>query len=71
MTNILFAPAGCRVTMIDPGLADYFFWDLAALAGQPFTWLFTGPVTHYSQTLASSAYHVNPDGLRYVLDAFG
>ncbi len=71
LANILFAPAECRVTMIDPGLADYFFWDLAALAGQPFTWFFTGPISFYTQDLASSRYPVDLDGLRYVLRQVG
>ncbi len=50
-----------------PGLADYFFWDLAALAGQPFTWMFTGPISFYSQRLESASYQVDLDGLRYAL----
>ncbi len=70
LSNILFAPAECRVTMIDPGLADYFFWDLAALAGQPFTWLFTGPVSHYSSKLATERYAVDLNALRYVVERF-
>ena len=70
LTNMLFAPPECRVTMIDPGLADFFFWDLAALAGQPFTWLFTGPVSHYSWDLAAGRYAVDLHGLRYVLERF-
>ena len=70
LTNSLFAPAACRVTMIDPGLADYFFWDLAAVCGQSFAWLFTGPVSFFSQELASSSYGVDLDGLRYALRNF-
>jgi hypothetical protein len=70
LTNTLLAPSSCRVMMIDPGLADYFFWDLAALAGQPFTWMFAGPVTHFNQTLASSRYTVNSEALGYMLDRF-
>ena len=71
LSNILFAPPSCKITMIDPGLADYFFWDLASLAGQPFTWLFTGPISFFTQELAVSAYHVDMDGLRYVLRHVG
>jgi hypothetical protein len=67
LANILFAPAQCRVMMIDPGLADYFFWDLAALAGQPFTWMFTGPVKHFTPELSRSRYPVDLNGLRYAL----
>ncbi len=68
LTNILLAHESCRVTMIDPGLADYFFWDLAAVAGQSFTWLFAGPVAHFSQELARNAYAVSLGGLTYALD---
>ena len=71
LTNMLFAPPSCRVTMIDNGLADYFFWDLAALAGQDFTWMFTGPISFYSQALETAAYPVDLDGLRYVLRLAG
>ena len=68
LSNMLFAPASCRVTMIDPGLADYFFWDLAALAGQRFAWLFAGPVSRFSQSLACDPYAVNLDALAFGLD---
>lgn len=34
------APGG-RVTMIEPGVADFFFWDLACLAGLRFDWAFS------------------------------
>ena len=37
------APGG-RVTMIDPGVADCFFWDIACLAGLRFDWVFTQAV---------------------------
>ena len=71
LANILFAPPACRVTMIDPGLADYFFWDLATLAGQPFTWMFTGPISFYSPELEAASYPVDMDGLRYALRQAG
>ena len=57
--------------MIDPGLADYFFWDLAALAGQPFTWFFTGPISFFTHELSAAKYPVDLDGLRYVLRHVG
>ena len=71
LTNSLLAPPQCQVLMMDPGLADYFFWDLAALAGQSFTWMFSGPVSHWSWPLASSDFTVNLNGLRYALDGIG
>ena len=71
LTNSLLAAPQCRVLMIDPGLADYFFWDLATLAGQSFTWMFSGPVFHWSWPLASSDFTVNLDGLRYALAGAG
>ena len=71
LTNMMFASPACRVTMIDNGLADYFFWDLAALAGQRFTWMFTGPISFYSDQLARAGYQVDLDGLRYALRLAG
>ena len=71
LTNMLFAPAACRTLMFDPGLFDFFYWDLAALAGQPFTWLFAGPLSHYSQELATRAYSVDLRELNMALDRAG
>ena len=71
LSNTLFAPSSCKVTMIGNGLGDYFFWDLAALAGQPFTWMFSGPLSFFSQELASEPYGPDLDGLRSVLRQVG
>ena len=71
LSNSIFAPASCKVTMIGNGLSDYFFWDLAALAGQPFTWMFNGPLSFFSQELASTPYAADLDGLRCVLRQVG
>ena len=69
LTNMLWAPKECRVTMFDPGLHDLFFWDLAALAGQPFTWVFAAPLAHFSQELASGRYALDVGLLRVALAA--
>ena len=44
LTNAIFAPADARFTVIDPGLYDFFFFDLAGLRGQQFNWIFTEPI---------------------------
>ena len=71
LTNMLFAPADCRVLMFDPGLFDFFYWDLAALGGQPFTWMFAGPLAHYSDELATRPYAVDLRVLEVALDQAG
>jgi capsular polysaccharide biosynthesis protein len=64
LSNIAFAPEGCEVLMIDPGLGDFFFWDLASLMQQRFTWYFAGEFRHYSQELAWSDYACDPVNLQ-------
>jgi len=56
LSNIAFAPTGCEVAMIDPGLGDFFFWDFACLVGHRFTWLFAGPLRGYTEELARSDF---------------
>ncbi|SCB49304.1 glycosyltransferase family 61 protein [Rhizobium multihospitium] len=41
LTNIIFCPPHTKVKMFDPGLADYFFCDLASLFNLDFQWIFT------------------------------
>jgi len=68
LANIAFAPEGCEVLMIDPGLGDFFFWDLACLMRQRFTWYFAGEFRHYSLELAMSDYAADPANLRTCLN---
>lgn len=68
LTNIVFAPSDCRVTMLDPGLCDHFFHDLASLKGQVFDWIFTQPLRR--STVEALYEHVRMD-VRDVMAALG
>ena len=67
MANMIFAPPSCEVLIIDPGLADCYFWDLACLVGQRFHFLFVGRCDHYSPERAEKSFHVDPDSVRATL----
>ena len=60
MANMGWAPPGCEVFMIDPGIADTYFWDFSCLLQQRFNWLFAGPVLGYSDALAHADFAVDP-----------
>ena len=60
MANMGWAPPGCDVFMIDPGIADTYFWDFSCLLQQRFNWLFAGPVWGYSNDLARADFAVDP-----------
>jgi capsular polysaccharide biosynthesis protein len=59
MANIGWAPPGCDVLMIDPGIGDFYFWDFSCLLSQRFNWLFAAPVTGYTPELAKNDYTVD------------
>jgi acetyltransferase-like isoleucine patch superfamily enzyme len=67
MTNALFAPQGCRVSMLDPGLYDYFFFDLCSLKRQPFTWTFGRPLEPMTQAMLEEDYQFPKSLLHYAL----
>jgi hypothetical protein len=71
MTNICFMSPNANVFMIDPGLHDFFFWDLACLFDLNFSWFFND-LFPYSPEKASEDYHVNvellEDRLKEVLE---
>ncbi|WP_416409235.1 glycosyltransferase family 61 protein [Agrobacterium rosae] len=60
-TNIMWASEGCRSFFIDPGLTDYFFWDIANIMNQRFHWYFQGPVSRWSQEFSERNYEINTD----------
>lgn len=68
LANIAFAPEGCNVVMIDPGLIDYYFWDFACLLRQRFSWFFAGEIRGWGQAFSEADYAVNPARLRACLD---
>ncbi len=59
MANIGWAPPGCDVLMIDPGIGDFYFWDFSCLLSQRFNWLFAAPLTGYTPELAKNDYVVD------------
>ncbi|CAN5393766.1 hypothetical protein BH10PSE3_BH10PSE3_10950 [soil metagenome] len=71
LSNLIFAPNDAEILMIDPGLADFFFWDAAALIGQRFHWHFAGPAMAYNQVLASSPFNVDEQILEATLKQIG
>lgn len=40
MSNIMFSNSSCKILLLDPGLHDFFFWDLSVLMEQKFHWFF-------------------------------
>jgi len=70
LTNILYAPKSANVMMIDPGLIDFYFWDLASLAGQQFTWVFAGEIAGWSLKRETDAFEVDIAMLRAALKRF-
>ncbi|MBR8358466.1 glycosyltransferase family 61 protein [Burkholderia vietnamiensis] len=68
MTNTLFSPENALVTIIDPGLYDFFFYDLCGLRGQQFNWVFTRPIELNDGSRLHSNYLVDVALMKQVLD---
>ncbi|OFT76764.1 hypothetical protein HMPREF3115_25815 [Burkholderia sp. HMSC10F09] len=68
LTNSVFSPEGAQVTVIDPGLYDFFFYDLASLRGQQFNWIFTQPIEINDGSRLHSNYVVDAALIKQVLD---
>ena len=71
MTNILFAPPAASVVMFDPGLFDFFYWDISCLARQTFYWAFTEKLARYTHERAVRNFVVDLDLLKYSLKLLG
>lgn len=69
--NILFAPVSAEILLIDPGLGDPVFWDVAALIGQPFHWYFSGVLQGHCQVLAAGAVIVHEPSLAAAMRRLG
>ncbi len=70
LTNMLFAPPGAKVMMIDPGTVGFYFWDLACLAQQDFTFLFADSVVPFNLEKASQRVDLEPKLLEAALPGF-
>ena len=69
LANIGWAPPGCDVLMLDPGLGDFYFWDLACLLQHRFNWLFAAPLHGYRPDPPDSSYPIDLDLLTATLRA--
>jgi len=61
------APGG-RVTMIGSEVCDFFFWDIACLAGLRFDWAFAAPIAPFSVELQDRPLAIDPTLLARLLD---
>ena len=70
MTNTIFSPPGARILTIvpDTGWSDPFFWDLAAVCGQPYAALF-GRWSDHDEVIARRDFAVAVPDLEAALDA--
>ena len=59
MANIGWAPPACDIFMVDPGIGDFYFWDLSCLLQQRFNWLFAAPYRGYSPDLSQDDFAVD------------
>ncbi len=62
-------PPGGRMGVLSPGYCDYFYWDLACLAGHDFTWAFTAPLGPFTADLLARDIALAPRLLRRLLAA--
>ncbi len=67
MANIGWAPPGCEVLLIDPGIGDCYFWDFSCLLRQRFSWLFAAPLRGHSPGLAQAGYAIDMELLAATL----
>ena len=67
LTNMLFAREAARVFYVSNGLIDPFFWDIAGLCDQRFSWFFAQPPQRFRQDVFDADYAVDPEALRAAL----
>lgn len=67
LTNILFSPPDAEIYLLDPGLYDLFYYDLASLRGQTFHWIFTEKIKPFDVARLHRGYYVEPSLVRGAL----
>ncbi|WP_161491394.1 glycosyltransferase family 61 protein [Ensifer sp. LC163] len=67
-TNCMWAGSECMPLMLDPGLADFFFWDISGQLCQQFHWQFCGVAQPWSLELATTDFAAPVDLTLQVLD---
>jgi len=68
LTNSIFAPKSAHVLILDSGMQDFFFWDLACLRGQSFTWHFGKPLAPFDIACLHTDYHMPVEPVRALLE---
>jgi capsular polysaccharide biosynthesis protein len=71
LSNVGFCPEGADVFMIDPGLYDFFFWDITCLRRQGFSWFFNKQLEMFDAKHLSSPYEIREESLRTALEMSG
>jgi hypothetical protein len=69
MSNIIFAEEGTNILMIDPGLHDFFFFDLASISKLNFNWYFND-LFGYSIKKSTENYKIEADNIRLFLQSW-
>ncbi len=69
LANIGWAPPGCDVLLIDPGIGDFYYWDFSCLMRQRFNWVFAGPLRGYTPELSQDVFAIDPGLLGATLRA--
>jgi capsular polysaccharide biosynthesis protein len=63
LANVAWASEGAKVLMIDPGLVDFYFWDLAGQVGHQFYWHLAGVPRPYTTAMELDPYSVDCQSL--------
>lgn len=71
LTNIIFSPPECDVFMIDPGSYDFFFWDLACLNKQNFSWYFNQKIEFFKNDILEAPISIDVSSLDIALNKAG
>lgn len=71
LSNVGFCPEGADVFMIDPGLYDFFFWDITCLRRQGFSWFFNKQLEMFDAKNLSKPYEIQEESLRTALTMSG
>ncbi|MES0051780.1 glycosyltransferase 61 family protein [Mesorhizobium sp. M0053] len=69
LTNTMFSPADTEVFMIDPGLYDFFFWDLCTIRKQNFSWYFSQPLQMFEPSRLTKSVELNTHDILSALSA--
>ena len=67
LANTMFSPHHAHIIMVSPGMYDFFFYDLAGLCGQTFTWVFSNPLKQFDISVLHTDYICDAAAVRGAL----